>query len=45
MYQKVQYNENSVTFAAHFAQHFEKKNDPTTVLWNCEIISTVNPIG
>ena len=30
--QKVKYDENSYTFAAHFDQHFWPKNDPTAVL-------------
>ena len=37
--EKLQYDKNSYTFASHFAQNFDQKNDPTTVLWNNQILN------
>ena len=44
--QKVQHDKNSVTFAAHFAQHFNQKPTPQKCreIMKFEILSKVNPI-
>ena len=44
--QKVQYDKNLDTFAAHFAQHFDQKSTPQQCrkIMNFGILFTVNPI-
>ena len=44
--QKLQYDKKSYTFAAHFAQHFNKKKTPQQCheIMKFETLSTVNSI-
>ena len=45
--QKVQYDKNSDTFAARFAQHFDQKPNPQQCceIMKFNILSTVNSTG